>query len=244
MKRFVICFFILFSFGTFIQCKNVGPAVEMVKVSGKKFRISKTEVTQNLYQQVMNENPSEFKNLENLNELFPVENISWYDAIYFCNKLSAEKKLSPAYFVNEESDVEKWNYVPHCGNIIEEKIECDFNSKGFRLPTNEEWEYAAGGGKKLTYSGAEKMDTVGWYDKNSDEKTHGVGLKEKNGYGLYDMSGNVMEWVWDSSGINRRFYRGGSFLNHDIGCRISRRYDGYASDGTKTIGLRLVQSVR
>ncbi len=143
-----------------------------VNIPNRNFAMSKTEVTQNLYTMVMGKNPSAFKG-GNL----PVECVSWYDAIYFCNKLSEKFGLTPVYAVE--------------GNTVTQNSA----ENGFRLPTNEEWEYAAKGGEYYKYAGSDNLDVVGWYRNNSGEKTHPVAQKMPNGYGLYDMSGNVWEWV-------------------------------------------------
>lgn len=125
----------------------------MIAVPGKEFSILATEVTQELYKSVMGENPSNFKEEKNL----PVEQVSWYDAVYFCNKLSDMFGLTPVYAVDGEPDVEKWSYAPHKGNIITGTVSQDENANGYRLPTVEEWRYAAKGGQEFRYSGSNNL---------------------------------------------------------------------------------------
>ena len=197
--------------------------LDMVKIPGKNFEMLRTEVTQELYESVMGENPSWFcrdnkeldkdvlKKLNKSTSDYPVEQISWYDAIYFCNKLSEKKGLCPVYAVDGETNVLKWDYNPHNEDEIDGKITQDIFADGYRLPTFDECLYAAEGGENYMYSGSDDIDKVAWYDGNSNGVTHPVAQKKSNGYGLYDMNGNVWEWCWDTYGYNDRFVYGGSW---------------------------------
>ncbi len=147
----------------------------------RDFLMGKYPVTQELWESVMGSNPSKFKGAKR-----PVEQVSWFSAIEFCNKLSELEGLEPVYTVNGRD------------------VTCKWNAKGYRLPTEAEWEYAARAGQKYRYSGSNNVDEVAWYKDNSGGETHPVGQKQPNHLGLYDMSGNVWEWVWDCKG----FYSG------------------------------------
>ena len=125
----------------------------------------------------------------------PVENVSQFDAVYFCNKLSMMEGLTPAYSVDGETDPEYWGYTPHKGETLIGTY-CNDDVSGYRLPTQTEWTYAAQGGKNYIYSGSNDLGEVGWYEGNSNNVPHPVARKMANGYGLYDMSGNVREWAW------------------------------------------------
>lgn len=206
--------------------KKVLPKVdyEFKAVGEKPYAVGKTEVTQKLYKAVMGENPSNFKG-----EDLPVEKTSWYDAIYFCNKLSVMAGLEPVYAVDGETDVNKWSYSPHQGNFLSDNVVQNKEASGYRLPTNYEWEFAAKGGKDNIYSGSDNLDEVGWYSSNSKKKTHPVAQKKENGYGLYDMSGNVWEWVWSGSyddDGNYNLFRGGSWNDFVVSCKVSGPYEG------------------
>jgi len=182
----------------------------------------------------------------------PVINVSWWDAIAYCNWLSEKEKLPKAYD-------DKGNFLDN-----NERITTDpSNVVGYRLPTEAEWEYAAKGGKKsmgYKYSGSNSPDSVAWYDWNSGNKTQEVGKKAPNELGLYDMSGNVWEWCsdwWDSSYYSKspttnpysstagsaRVGRGGSWNYDATRVRVARR--GYSSppDTRYYLGFRIARTV-
>lgn len=159
---------------------------DFVEIPNINIKMLKTEVTQELYESVMGVNPS-----DDIGENKPVTNITVYDAMCFCNKLSKLKGKKPVYAVNGETDVTKWHHELYSSDIITQ----DTKASGFRLPTINEFAYATRGGEDFDYAGSNNLDEVGWYIGNSDNKTHPVAQKKANGYGLYDMSGNVAEWL-------------------------------------------------
>ena len=224
--------------------ENVLSAIsqEMIILPESSIEFGKTEVTQELYESVMGENPSKFKGANN-----PVECVSWYDAIYFCNKLSVAKGYKPVYSVDGNTDITKWNYTPHQWNSIKGEITQNTSANGYRLPTVEEWQYAAKGGQDYTYAGSNEINEVAWYERNSDYKTHPVAQKKANGYGLHDMSGNVMEWCWDSD-YDSRYACGGSWRSSARysygGCRDYDGVDYIAFNQKSNIGFRIIRSVK
>jgi len=148
--------------------------IHTVRLDG--FCMSATEITQFQFKSIMGYNVGYFRGDDNL----PIEQITWHEAAYFCNRLSDETGRERCY--NEETWV------------------CDFSKNGFRLPTEAEWEYACRAGTTTVYytgNGDETLQTAAWYRDNSDKRTHPVGQKEPNTWGLYDMLGNVWEWCND-----------------------------------------------
>ncbi|MEA1933966.1 MAG: SUMF1/EgtB/PvdO family nonheme iron enzyme [Thermodesulfobacteriota bacterium] len=214
--------------GKFIMGDNESGQVE-VTIS-RSFMMDKYPVTQALYQKVMNNNPSSFKGEDR-----PVENVSWFDAIEFCNELSKRIGLHEVYEVN--------------GKKVKRRPEAN----GYRLPTEAEWEYACRANTTGDHYG--NLDEIAWYDKNSGDQTQGVGQKKANDFGLYDMLGNVWEWcndwygdyptnpVTDSTGAedgSYRVLRGGSWRYEPGYVRSAdrgRNTPGYR-DGT--LGFRLL----
>ena len=149
--------------------------------------------------------------------------------------------MSPVYAVDGETDVAKWNYTPHKEEKLHGEITQNVSANGFRLPTVEEWQYVASGGQNYTYSGSNNLGEVGWY---SGDKTHPVAQKKSNGYGLYDMSGNVWEWCWDVYPYSSRYRyrRGGSYSDYDDGCKVDHRGYDHASAQSHYLGFRIVCS--
>ncbi len=218
--------------GTFTMGDNKVGQVEVT--IRRPFFMDIYPVTQALYQEIMNKNPSQFRG-----EDLPVEKVSWFDAIDFCNELSIQSGLDQVYEVNGK------------------KVKIHYEKNGYRLPTEAEWEYACRG--KTLDERYGKLDDIAWYIKNSGHQTRGVGQKSPNKYGLFDMLGNVWEWCNDywyseypespqedpigpDDGSNR-ILRGGSWADFDniIQSAHRNRKDHYTKDNNK--GFRLVRSL-
>ena len=129
----------------------------------------------------------------------PRTGVSWYDAIVYCNKLSIKENLTPCYSIKKSTNPDDWGEVPSDEKdpsyTTWDAATCDFKANGYRLPTEAEWEWLARGGQNYEYAGSDKADDVAWSRTNTDYTgTRDVKTKAPNGYGLYDMSGNVREW--------------------------------------------------
>ena len=232
--------------------------LDMVKIPNRNFEMLKTEVTQKLYQAVMGENPSKFYGENNPVEMVswydtiyfhnklennPMEIVSWYDTIYFCNKLSEMLGYEPVYAADGNTDVTEWGYTPLKGKSISRIITQNESANGFRLPTKTEWEYAARGGQNYKYAGSDNLDEAGWYRDNSGDTMHPVAQKKPNGYGLYDMSGNVSEWLWDEW-YGDSYLCGGSWHDNANLCEIGEWSGGSAYIQRNWIGFRIVRTVK
>jgi formylglycine-generating enzyme required for sulfatase activity len=247
LSRWKFLLSLIFFYATFW---NLGAQeiLSMVKIDGGNFQMSgsisttlstfslaKTPVTQAQFLKVTGFNPSHFKG-----DTLPVENVSWYDAVIFCNKLSELEKLTPAYTLNGRTVT--WNH----------------QANGYRLPTEAEYEFAARGGtlsQKTLFAGSNTADEVAWYLGDSKNTTHPVGTKKPNELALSDMSGDVWEWCWDwydeslAGGTDPagpkegslRILRGGSWSTPAQDLSVNHRSNAFPWDQDASIGFRVAR---
>jgi formylglycine-generating enzyme required for sulfatase activity len=220
------------------------------QITVTSFKMGKYTVTQAEYEAIMGTNPSRFKQD---GAKLPVENVSWFDAIEFCNQLSEKEGLTPVYTITGTGNgrTVTWNR----------------DENGYRLPTEAEWEYACRAGTTTTfYTGNNITTSQANYDGTSPynnnpaglykRKTTTVGSFEANAWGLCDMNGNVWEWCWDWYGYyimgsqtdpigpasgTYRVLRGGSWFDGGRNLRSAIRFNYYPSNRNYFFGFRVVR---
>ena len=184
--------------------------------------MSRYLITQKVYSDVMAASPSTFRGLNK-----PVENVSWIDAIRFCNALSELSGLETCYRIDADTG----------------SVDLAGGAGGYRLPTDAEWEYSCRAGSKSVQYG--NIEDIAWYKENSNETTHDVGLKLPNRFGLFDMLGNVWEWCWDLYDPevygSYRIFRGGGWSDESRGCLASNRRRSHPTYAIDDLGFRVVR---
>ena len=228
------------------------------------FRMSRYEITRAQFKSVMGVDPS--ATFYSTGENDPVQQANWYHAIAFCNLLSIIEGLTPVYSVNGvDFAVLKYVDIPDRRNTAWDKVAADWTSNGYRLPTEMEWMWAAMGAKQGTtgrnkaFAGSTGMNKIGnyaWYSSNSNRSSNPAGSKLPNELGLFDMSGNVWEWIWDWYGVyptgaeadyrgaasgSRRVRRGGGWGNSAQDCTVALRLNGEPQFQNRASGFRVVR---
>ncbi len=189
-----------------------------------EFLLSKFLVTQEIYSLITTEQPSVFPGEDR-----PVESVSWFDAVQFCNALS------------ENSGIERYYTI----DVDSESVGIVDGATGYRLPTDAEWEYSCRAGTgKVQYA---PLEQIAWFNENSQQRTNGVGLKDPNEFGLFDMLGNVWEWCWDLYDPevygSYRIFRGGGWSDAPRGCLASNRRRSHPTFTVDDLGFRVARSI-
>ncbi|GIH75099.1 formylglycine-generating enzyme family protein [Planobispora longispora] len=195
------------------------------KAEVRAFRLASCPVTRELYGAVRGQAPE-----SPAGPRTPVTDVSWKDAVRFCNLLSQEAGLDPCYSTGDDPD----------GHDVVWDREAD----GYRLPSEAEWEYACRAGTPGDRYG--ELDEIAWHRGNSGGEARDVGTRAPNAWGLHDMIGNVWEWCWDVYDPEvygpYRVFRGGGVHDHPRGCRASCRRKSHPSFRIDDLGFRLARS--
>ncbi|MGY0061311.1 formylglycine-generating enzyme family protein [Streptomyces sp. LZ34] len=193
------------------------------------FRLAPYPVTRELYRAVRGEAPASVV----AGPRAPVTEVSWRDAVRFCNLLSEATGLTPCYSLGSGKDPDA------------QDVDCDWAADGYRLPSEAEWEYACRAGNSGVRYG--ELDEIAWYRGNSGDRVHEVAAKAPNAWGLHDMIGNVWEWCWDlyDPGVYGpyRVFRGGGAYDPPRGCRASCRRKSHPTLRIDDLGFRLARSL-
>ncbi len=242
----------------------------------RPFLMKTTEVTQEQWSLIMGNNPSRY---DECGPDCPVERVSWWDALHYLNELSLRSGLSPCYTLEEPCTGQPGG---GCGDI-EAQCTGDFacagatfaglDCTGYRLPTEAEWEFAARAGTQTALFNGDltvddldcntadpNLSPIAWSCQNAAGTPHPVGEKTPNAWGLYDVHGNVSEWVWDAFGASsyatsppadplgpdgggERVCRGGGWNAWGVDCRAASRRSNAATARRSNLGFRYVRSV-
>ena len=239
------------------------------------FYIGRFQITQAQWEEVMtgnnngiNPTPSHFRaggggatavaGMDTSN--FPVENVSWFDALVFSNRVSLRNGLTPAYEMQAEgggqwtTNPDLWGTAPTSSNARWNNVWIVHGSTGYRLPTSDQWEFAGRAGTTTDFHNGVNFDwnsavlnplvaPIAWFWFNSGNRTHEAGTRAPNAWGIHDMHGNVREWCWDEDWGGNRVLRGGSWVEMAAEARFSLRPKSniWPHSRSNLVGFRVVR---
>lgn len=210
--------------------------LDMIEINGIGIEVSKKLVTQKIWSEVMGKNNSFFEEESN-----PVESISYVEALKFCNILSEKEKLKPVYSEEYIKKFEKPSTDSLIGLMLGDLVKIDFqNTEGYRLPTEEEWNYFLGN------FNIGKINDISWNATNSDGKVQKVGEKEANEFGIFDTIGNVWELCADGIAKGYCYSDNLSFITVAQIKEAQIKNTDYEEiiKGSKKIGFRVVKNLK
>jgi len=224
-------------------------------VTLSSYYIGRYEVTKAEWASVMTGNSN------GISDTYPIDKVSWYGIMVYCNRRSIQEGLSPCYGKGGDTNPDNWGSVPNSLDAEWNAITMNMNVDGYRLPTEAEWQFAARGGNQSQayyYSGSNTVGNVAWYYQNSGNTTHPVHTKAPNELGIYDMSGNVSEWCWDwyddypqgsftdPMGVGNGSYRvvrGGCWNDTESSCTVSDRGFNNPYEHNNYNGIRILRRI-
>ena len=213
-------------------------------VTVSAFAIARYPVTRQLYREILGRSPEQWK--ETGDDQLPANYLTWFDAVKFCNALSAKQGLRPCYRIDGD------------------RVDWDRKANGYRLPTEAEWEYAVRAGTTTRWFFGDddaELSRYAWFTSNSGGRVHPVGEKKSNPWNLHDMIGNVWDWCWDwfgdyskdaaavidpigsSTGVGR-VLRGGAYWGEGRYLRSADRFRDEPENRLDLVGVRCVRGPR